>query len=125
MRYFLVGAFIACALYCVSYAIPNQSVCSRTGLTGAAAQENDLYCKDFDIAPSTYNEVIDFAVATNYVMGSAEKVFESIDRNGCPITVVRFDRGGHAEHHNLNSPCAPDLLVRLYDPNGRWMWTEK
>ena len=88
-----------------------------TGLTGAARQENILYCANgTNIAPSTYPEVMYVAQTRNIIMGTPLFVTLSVDWNGCPTTDVEFSRGYHAEHHNVGNSCNPDLLVRLYDP---------
>lgn len=100
-----------------------QSVCTLTGLSGPALQENLLYCANgTNIAPSTYHESIQLAANKHIIVGTPEFVTETVDWNNCQVTDVEFTRGFHAEHHNAGSTCAGDFLVRIYDPFERQVW---
>ena len=113
-------------------------VCTDTGLTGPALQENLLYCPanpftqyiagttpvgvTDTLAPSTYQEAIDLANAKHIIVGTPLMVVQTVDWGGCVITYVEFSSGYHAEHHDTNSSCAPDLIVRYYSPEGVKVW---
>ena len=114
-------------------------VCTMTGLTGPAQQENLLYCPSTTsftqftagatpvtvtdtLAPSTYQAAISLAAQKHIIVGTPILVTETVDWAGCQITDVEFSRGFHAEHHNVNSACAPDLIVRYYSPEGVRVW---
>src|SRR5258707_2662052 len=96
-----------------------QSVCTMTGLTGPALQENDLYCANgTNIAPSTYPEAIMLASAKAIVIGTPTQVSTVHDWRGVLRVDVEFSRGYHAEHYLSN----PDKTVWIYDPFDRQVW---
>ena len=97
------------------------TVCTMTGLTGAAQQENLLYCANgTNIAPSTYPEAIALAQMKNIVVGYPTMVTSTVDWPGVPVTDVEFSRGYHAEHH---CGCnGTDAIVRYYSPEDIQVW---
>lgn len=107
---------------------PHQSVCTLTGLTGAALQENDLYCpvnpspswcNSTDTnAPSTYPEAIQLAAAKSIIVGTPCQVSTVHDWKGNLRVDVEFTRGYHAEHYLSSS----DHTVWIYDPFDRQVW---
>lgn len=142
---FLAGSLIASVSVMAAGAVSQahaktaqSSVCTDTGLTGPALQENLLYCPanpftqfiagttpvtvTDTLAPSTYQAAIDLAAQKHIIVGTPLLVTETTDWGGCQITDVEFTRGYHAEHHNTNSSCAPDLIVRYYSPEGVKVW---
>lgn len=110
------------------------TVCTRTGLTGAAEQENLLYCTSnaavlavagsapvtmIDGASSTYNAAIDLAQAKNIVVGTPWLVTETVDWHGVQKTYVEFSSGLHAEHYNPSNGH-----VQIYTYTGEVLWSE-
>ena len=88
-----------------------QPVCTMTGLTGAALQENDAYCANgTNIAPSTYPAAIAFAQARGIVIGTPERVYTCHDWHGVLRVCVDFSRGFQAQHK------------LVYDPNYHPVW---
>ncbi len=99
---------------------PAQSVCTMTGLTGPALQENDLYCANgTNIAPSTYPEAIMLASAKAIVIGTPKQVSTVHDFRGVLRVDVEFSRGYHAEHYLVYKP---GNIVWIYDPYSRQVW---
>src|SRR6266487_6928796 len=83
-------------------------VCVDTGLTGAAQQENGLFCSTNILtgvttngAGSVYQAAIHIAAAKHIVVGTPTSVVQTVDWVGIPITYVTFTNGSfHAEHYN-------------------------
>ena len=99
---------------------PTQSVCTMTGLTGPALQENDLYCANgTNIAPSTYPEAIMLAQKKAIVIGTPEQVSTVHDWRGVLRVDVEFSRGYHAEHYLDNPNTIPPWI---YSPEGIQVW---
>src|SRR6266851_7996155 len=97
-----------------------QSVCTMTGLTGAALQENDLYCANgTNIAPSTYPQAIMLAQTKGIVVGTPKQVSTVHDWKGVLRVDVEFGRGYHAEHYLGNPNNIPPWI---YDPEGHQVW---
>ncbi len=117
----LVGlVLVAGSLTAFTRAAPSQSVCAMTGLTGAALQENDLYCANgTNIAPSTYPEAIMLASAKAIVIGTPEQVSTVHDWRGVLRVDVEFSRGYHAEHYLDNPNNIPPWI---YSPEGVQVW---
>lgn len=131
---FLLGNFTASFVVAVSQIHAQVSVCTDTGLTGAAADENNRYCPattsytqfsagstpvtvNDSLAPSTYQAAISLAKAKNIIVGTPLIVSESVDWHGCPKTVVAFTSGYWAEHYNQGDACnGGNLTVRYYSP---------
>ncbi|SRR5258707_13013654 len=96
------------------------SVCTMTGLTGPALQENDLYCANgTNIAPSTYPEAIMLAQKKAIVIGTPEQVSTVHDWRGVLRVDVEFSRGYHAEHYLVNPNTIPPWI---YSPEGVQVW---
>jgi hypothetical protein len=102
------------------------SVCTDTGLSGPAQQENLLYCATnqitgitTDAASSTYKAAIDVAQAKHIIVGTPTSVSQTTDWVNTPITYVEFSSGFHAEHYNPSSGH-----VRIYDLYDRLVWEE-
>lgn len=96
------------------------SVCTMTGLTGAALQENDLYCANgTNIAPSTYPQAIMLAQKKAIVIGTPEQVSTVHDWRGVLRVDVEFSRGYHAEHYLVNPQNIPPWI---YSPEGIQVW---
>jgi hypothetical protein len=86
------------------------SVCTDTGLSGPALQENTLFCANgTNIAGSVYQASINLAKQKNIIVGTPTSVVASVDWGGVPVTIVTFTSGLHAEHHT-------DQFVRIYSP---------
>jgi Collagen triple helix repeat (20 copies) len=88
----------------------SHAVCAETGLTGAARQENALFCTS-GVAPDgglIYTRSIAMANATHLVVGTPIASTPSFDWNGAAITYVEFTSGYHAEYH-------ADNVVRFYN----------
>ncbi len=114
----LVG--VTGSLTAFTRAAPTQSVCTMTGLTGAALQENDLYCANgTNIAPSTYPEAIALAQMKAIVIGTPEQVSTVHDWRGVLRVDVEFSRGYHAEHYLVNPNNIPPWI---YSPEGIQVW---
>ncbi len=110
---------VVCTLGVV-YAVPSQTVCTMTGLTGAALQENDLYCANgTNIAPSTYPQAIMLAQTKGIVVGTPKQVSTVHDWRGVLRVDVEFGRGYHAEHYLDNPNNIPPWI---YDPEGHQVW---
>src|SRR5260221_13942993 len=116
----IVLVLVAGSLTAFSRAAPTQSVCTMTGLTGPALQENDLYCANgTNIAPSTYPEAIMLASAKAIVIGTPKQVSTVHDFRGVLRVDVEFSRGYHAEHYLVYKP---GNIVWIYDPYSRQVW---
>ena len=101
--------------------MPTQSVCTMTGLTGPALQENDLYCANgTNIAPSTYPEAIALAKTKAMIVGTPEQVSTVHDWKGVLRVDVEFSRGYHAEHYLAYNPNYHPVWI--YDPFSRQVW---
>jgi hypothetical protein len=86
------------------------SVCTDTGLSGPALQENTLFCANgTNMAGSVYQASINLAKQKNIIVGTPTSVVASVDWGGVPVTIVTFTSGLHAEHH-------ADQFVRIYSP---------
>ena len=103
------------------------SICIDTGLTGAAAQENLLYCDTNAItlvvtnaAPSTYQQAIHLAQQKGIVVGTPTSVSQTVDWANVPITYVEFSSGLHAEHWNPSQG-----ICRYYDAYGHQLYNGK
>ena len=86
------------------------AACTETGLSGAAQQENLLFCLS-GIEPDggvVYKAAI--ALAKNYhlIIGTAISTAQTVDWNGLTITYDEFTSGFHAEYH-------ADNVVRIYN----------
>ncbi len=117
----LIGlGLVAGSLTAFSWAAPVQSVCTMTGLTGPALQENDLYCANgTNIAPSTYPEAIMLAQKKAIVIGTPKQVSTVHDWRGVLRVDVEFSRGYHAEHYLVNPNTIPPWI---YSPEGVQVW---
>lgn len=101
------------------------SICTLTGLTGAAQQENLLYCDTNAIsgvvtnaAPSTYMQAIHLAQQKGVVVGTPTSVSQTVDWAGAPVTYVEFSSGLHAEHWNPSRG-----ICRYYDAYGHLLYS--
>src|SRR5260221_9826819 len=116
----VVLVLVAGSLTAFTRAAPTQSVCTMTGLTGPALQENDLYCANgTNIAPSTYPEAIMLASAKMIVIGTPKQVSTVHDWRGVLRVDVEFSRGYHAEHYLDNPNNIPPWI---YNPEGVQGW---
>lgn len=61
-------------------------------------------------------------LAGSLIASVSVMVVQTVDWGGCVVTYVEFSSGYHAEHHDTNSSCAPDLIVRYYSPEGVKVW---
>ncbi len=108
--------------------IPATSVCTETGLTGAALQENMLFCSTnkvtgavMNCCPSVYRQVIDLARKKNIVVGTPMGDTTTVDWHGVTITYVYFTSGYYAWHHNdgsgivvIDDPRGPNGFTQVY-----------
>jgi hypothetical protein len=102
--------------------------CTLTGLTGAAQQENLLFCNTNGIAgvpdPTTdccgsvYKQAIHLAQQKAIVVGYPLAVIQAVDWAGVAITYVTFSSGLHAEHYNPSNGIA-----RIYTPYGQLLYS--
>lgn len=102
------------------------SVCTDTGLSGPAQQENLLYCATNAItgtttnaASSTYQASIDLAGSKHLIVGTPMSVSQTVDWADTTITYVEFSSGFHAEHYDPSNGH-----VRIYDQYDRLVWSE-
>jgi uncharacterized protein YkwD len=131
-RLFLVGACLSLFLLAscgeMAHSSPTRpriaSVCTETGLSGPALQENLLYCDTNAItgvvtnaAPSTYHQAIDLARKKHLIVGTPTSVSQTVDWTGRPITYVEFSSGFHAEHFNPSNG-----ITRIYDQYDRQVY---
>lgn len=97
-----------------------QSVCTMTGLTGPALQENDAYCANgTNIAPSTYAAAIALAQAKAIVVGTPERVYTCHDWRGVRRVCVDFSHGFQAQHYLYNPLGIPPWI---YDSCSNEVW---
>ena len=116
----LVVLTVCVGVFGIVYALPGQTVCTMTGLTGPARQENDLYCANgTNIAPSTYPQAIMLAQKKAIVIGTPKQVSTVHDWSGVLRVDVEFSRGYHAEHYLDNPNNIPPWI---YDPEGHQVW---
>jgi hypothetical protein len=102
--------------------------CTLTGLTGAAEQENLLFCNvngiagvtnpTTDCCGSVYKQAIHLAQQKGVVVGYPLAVIQTVDWAGTPITYVPFSSGLHAEHFNPSGGFA-----RIYDVYGHQLYS--
>jgi hypothetical protein len=99
-------------------------VCTETGLSGPALQENLLYCDTNAItgvvtnaAPSTYHAAINLARLKHFIVGTPTSVSQTVDWIGRPVTYVEFSSGFHAEHFNPSNG-----ITRIYDQYDRQVY---
>ena len=97
-----------------------QSVCTMTGLTGPALQEDDAYCDGVNIAPSTYPAAIAFAQARAIVIGTPERVYTCHDWHGVLRVCVDFSRGFQAQHYLAYNPAYHPVFI--YDSCSNEVW---
>lgn len=124
---FVAGIFLLAFLSCsTTHATQTAAatVCTDTGLTGTAQQENLLYCDTNMItgvvtnaAPSTYKQAIALAQTKHIIVGTPISVSQTVDWSGRPITYVEFSSGFHAEHFNPSNGIA-----RIYDQYDRQVY---
>lgn len=92
------------------------SVCTDTGLTGPAQQENLLFCANgVNMAGSVYQASIALAQQKHTIVGTPTSVSNVVDWAGIGIAYVTFTSGLHAEHHS-------DQFVRIYDAYSRQLY---
>ena len=97
------------------------SVCYLTGLSGAAQQENLLFCANGQqIDHSVYNDTICLAKTMRIVVGIPEPATQTVDWAGNQVTDVEYSRGYHAEHHDLTNVTYN--TVRIYSPSDAQIW---
>ena len=89
------------------------SVCTDTGLTGPAQQENLLYCATnaltgvtTDCCSSTYQQAIHVAELKSIIVGTPEFLSQTVDWGGVPVTYVRFNSGFYAWHFDPSNGIA-------------------
>ena len=100
-----------------------QSVCTMTGLTGPALQENDAYCANgTNIAPSTYAAAIALAQAKAIVVGTPERVYTCHDWHGVLRVCVDFSRGFQAQHNLAYNPAYHPVWI--YDSCSNEVWPQ-
>jgi len=92
---------------------PAASVCTDTGLTGPALQENTLYCATnaltgvaTNCCTSTYQQAIHLAQQKAIVIGTPEFLSQSVDWHGVVVTYVRFNSGFYAWHYDPSNGIA-------------------
>ena len=92
---------------------PAASVCTDTGLTGPAEQENTLYCATntltgvtVNCCTSTYQQAIHLAQQKAIVIGTPEFLSQSVDWRGVVVTYVRFNSGFYAWHYDPSNGIA-------------------
>lgn len=119
----VAGSLTACSSRPIQATQPvqhTQSVCTMTGLTGPALQENDAYCAGENIAPSTYPDAIALAQARAIVIGTPERVYTCHDWRGVLRVCVDFSRGFQAQHYLAYNPNYHPVFI--YDPYSRQVW---
>lgn len=89
------------------------SVCTDTGLTGPAEQENLLYCATnaltgtaTNCCTSTYQQAIHVAQQKSIIVGTPEFLSQTVDWGGVAVTYVRFNSGFYAWHFDPSNGIA-------------------
>jgi len=92
---------------------PTTSVCTETGLSGPALQENLLFCDTNAIngvitncCSSVYHQAIDLARKKHIIVGTPTSVSETVDWANRQVTYVEFTSGFHAWHYNPSNGVA-------------------
>jgi hypothetical protein len=92
---------------------PSVTVCTDTGLTGPALQENLLYCATnaltgtiTNCCTSTYQQAIHLAQQKSIIVGTPLFLSQTVDWVGRPVTYVRFNSGFYAWHYDPSNGIA-------------------